>query len=85
MSSEMMFSYVFPNALHGNVPLVSITLRVVIGQSSLHRLAILRVGVLLPGIFLMVNVGLGKIYGFRLGSPSCVVSAGRDMTGGSYD
>ena len=45
----------------------------------MHRLAVLRIGVLLPGIFLMVNVGLGKICGFRLESPSCVVSAGRDM------
>ena len=58
---------------------VSITTRVIVGQSSLHRLAVLRIGVLLPGIFLMVNVGLGKICGFRLESPSCVVSAGRDM------
>ena len=58
---------------------VSITTRVIVGQSSLHRLAVLRIGVLLPGIFLMVNVGLGEICGFRLESPSCVVSAGRDM------
>ena len=60
-------------------------MRGVVDQSSLHRLAILHIGVLLPGIFLMVNAGQGEIYGFRLESPSCVVSDGRDMTGGSYD
>ena len=84
MNSEMTLSYFSQTAR--SRPCAYLSPRgLFVSQSSLHRLAILRVGVLLPGIFLMVNVGLGKIYGFRLGSPSCVVSAGRDMTGGSYD
>ena len=35
---------------------LSITTRVVVDQSSFHRLAILRIGVLRPGIFLMAGV-----------------------------
>ena len=35
-------------------------MRVIVDQSSLHRLAILRVGVLRPGIFLMAGVGLER-------------------------
>ena len=35
---------------------ISITMRVVVDQSSFHRSAILRIGVLRPGIFLMAGV-----------------------------
>ena len=68
MSTGMMFSY-FYQTLHGNVPLVLITMSVVVNQRSLNQLAILCIGVLLPGIFLMVDVGLGEICGVPSGEP----------------
>ena len=39
---------------------VSSIVRVVVDQSSLHRSAVLRIGVLPPGIFLMASVGLER-------------------------
>jgi len=68
MNSEMTFSY-FSQTCTVSPVYVSITTRVMVGQSSLHRLAILRIAVLLPGIFLMIDVGLGEIYGVPPGEP----------------
>ena len=68
MNSEMTFSY-FSQTFTVSSVYVSITTRVIVGQSSLHRLAILRIAVLLPGIFLMIDVGLGEIYGVPPGEP----------------
>ena len=61
--------FIFFPKLCGILPLVSTTMRVIVNQSSLHRLAILRIAVLLPGIFLMIDVGLGEIYGVPPGEP----------------
>ena len=68
MNSEMTFSY-FSQTFTVSPVYVSITTRVIVGQSSLHRLAILRIAVLLPGIFLMIDFGLGEIYGVPPGEP----------------
>ena len=62
--SEMTSKYVLPRRLYGYCSL-SITMRVVVDQSSLHRLAILHIGVPSPGIFLMAALAQPRCFDWR--------------------
>ena len=69
IARDMKSLYVLSNGASCRPTAYRSIMRVVVDQSSLHRSAVLRIGVLRPGIFLLAGVGLERDLLVLFGEP----------------